>query len=163
MILGILSDSHGHPRPVRAAVELFDRLGVEHIIHCGDIGGVEVLDELVGHSCTMVWGNTDVVDGAVLAFLQAADLPAPAPGPASLTLAGNSIAVFHGHERGFEAACALMRLDYIFHGHTHQWRDERIGKTRIINPGALHRTRMKTVATLDLDTDQVTFHTIVCG
>ena len=36
-------------------------------------------------------------------------------------------------------------------------RDERFGKTRIINPGALHRASEKTVALLDLATDQLEF------
>lgn len=160
MLIGILSDSHGHPAPVQRAMALFDGLGVEHIIHCGDIGGLEVLDELVGRRCTMVWGNTDVPGGGILGFLQAAGLAAPRIGPVQVTLDGKRIAVFHGHERGFEAACVTMEVDYIFHGHTHEKRDDRIGKTRIINPGALHRARLRTVATLDTATDALTFHVI---
>lgn len=39
---------------------------------------------------------------------------------------------------------------YLFHGHTHQRRDEQIGPTRVINPGALHRAAVKTFAVLDL-------------
>ena len=41
-------------------------------------------------------------------------------------------------------------FDFIFHGHTHQAADRRVGKTRIINPGALHRARPKTFVVLDL-------------
>ena len=160
MLIGILSDSHGHARPVRAAVALFDRLGVEHIVHCGDIGGTDVLEELVGRRCTLVWGNTDFPAGGILAFAQAAGLPTPQPGPVQLSLDGKSIAVFHGHERGFEAACVSWEGDYLLHGHTHERRDERIGRTRIVNPGALHRARPKTVATLDTTPDELVFHEI---
>lgn len=160
MLLGILSDSHGHWQPVRKAVELFQQCGVGHIIHCGDIGGVQVLDELVGCTCTLVWGNTDVPTGEVLAYARGAGLSPPQTGPARMTLDGKSLVVFHGHERGFEAACIADVADYVLHGHTHQTRDERCGKSRIINPGALHRARPKTVATLDLQTDQLTFHEV---
>jgi predicted phosphodiesterase len=43
------------------------------------------------------------------------------------------------------------------HGHTHVARDERLGPLRVINPGALQRAAVHTVATLDLRTDQVGF------
>jgi hypothetical protein len=35
--------------------------------------------------------------------------------------------------------------------------DERVGTVRVINPGALHRAREKTVATLDTGTGEVRF------
>jgi predicted phosphodiesterase len=68
------------------------------------------------------------------------------------------ILVFHGHEPGFARALGTQGADYVLHGHTHVTRDERIGKTRIINPGALCRAAKKTVATLDLAADVLTFH-----
>lgn len=160
MLLGILSDSHGHWQPVRRAIEIFDRQAVQHIIHCGDIGGVQVLDELVGRACTLVWGNTDTPSNELLAYARGAGLAVPQAGPARLFLDGKSLLVFHGHERGFETACNDGTADYVLHGHTHQARDERCGKCRIINPGALHRARPKTAATLDTVTDDVTFFEI---
>jgi hypothetical protein len=36
-------------------------------------------------------------------------------------------------------------------------RDERVGKTRLINPGALHRTPQRSVAVLDTATDGLHF------
>jgi predicted phosphodiesterase len=41
-------------------------------------------------------------------------------------------------------------LDYVFHGHTHVAEERKSGRTRVINPGALHRARPKTFAILDL-------------
>ncbi len=164
MLLGILSDSHGKAQLVRRAVELFDSLGVEHIIHCGDVGGQAVFEELVGRACTFVWGNTDHPDRELLAFLDAVGLPPPNGVPSRVTLAGHTCAVFHGHETGFEAALESLSVDYLFHGHTHVARDVRRGETRIINPGALVRANPKSVATLDLSADLpagvLTFHRI---
>jgi len=160
MLIGILSDSHGYHLPVRKALACFDAMGAEHLIHCGDIGGQEVFDELVGRALTFVWGNTDIFDGSTLAYLEAVGLQAPAPPPATLTLDGKRFAVFHGHENGFEAAPSRLDVDYICHGHSHLRRDEHIGTVHIINPGALHRARVLTVATLDTATDKLTFHTI---
>jgi hypothetical protein len=51
------------------------------------------------------------------------------------------------------------QLDYLFTGHTHVRMDKRIGRTRLINPGALGGTRKqsRSVAILDLDTDELIF------
>ena len=46
MVLGILSDTHGHARRTAAAVRLLEQLGAEAFVHCGDIGSPDVLDEL---------------------------------------------------------------------------------------------------------------------
>lgn len=159
MLIGILSDSHGRAMIVRRAVALFDRLGVEHIVHCGDVGGMEVFDELVGRPCTFVWGNTDVPDAGLLAYLATTGLSVPDEAPLRITLAGKRFAVFHGHEAGFDRA-AELEVDYVLHGHTHVPRDNRLGGKRIINPGALHRAKIKTVATLAPATDTLAFHSL---
>jgi putative phosphoesterase len=160
MLIGLLSDSHGRPLIVRRAVQLFDQLGVAHTIHCGDVGGMEVFEELAGRPLTFVWGNTDVASNGLIAFLHTVGITPPAASPTLIELAGRRIAVFHGHEPGFEPACRAMDVDYIAHGHTHLARDDRRGKTRIINPGALHRAATYTVATLDLLSDQLEFYEI---
>ena len=158
MRIGILSDSHGQHRLVRQAMALFDSHGVEHVIHCGDIGGTEVFDELVGRSCTFVWGNMDVPDSGLFAYLEAVGLEVPQQVPARVTLDGKTFVVFHGHEPRFEKAIHTLQADYLLHGHTHVPRDEHVGKTRIINPGALHRAKRKTIATLDTTKNMLTLY-----
>jgi putative phosphoesterase len=145
---------------VRRAVALFDQLGVDHVIHCGDVGGARVFDELVGRPCTFVWGNMDFAGAGQVAYLRTVGIPVPGEAPLILDLGGRRWAVFHGHEHGFQEAPGTLDVDFIVHGHTHTPRDEVRNGTRIINPGALHRTRRKTVATLDTTTDEVKFHEI---
>ncbi len=156
LLIGILSDSHGHHLLVRQAMALFDKLGVSHVIHCGDVGGIKVFDELVGRPCTFVWGNMDHTDGGLLAYLETVGLPPPKTPPARLELDGKTFAVFHGHERGFKKALNALDVDYVLHGHTHVARNEKVRGKRIINPGALHRPRgSKTVAMLDTGADEL--------
>ena len=50
-----------------------------------------------------------------------------------------------------------QRHDYLLQGHTHVKQDIRVGRMRIINPGALHRANPKTVALLDTAADAVEF------
>jgi len=160
LLVGILSDSHGDHLMVRKAVSLFDSLDVAHIIHCGDICGIDVFDELVGRPITFVWGNCDVTGDATLVYLENAGLTAPDRVPTVVELGAKRFAVFHGHEREFERAVRALDVDYLLHGHTHIARNERINGKRIVSPGALHRANPKTVATLDTDIDEVTFHKI---
>ena len=159
MLVGIMSDSHGRAEMVRRAFAEFDRLGVEHVFHCGDVGGVEVFEEFVGRSVDFVWGNCDSPDGATRAFLRSTGLREPMTIPLVREFGGKRFAVFHGHERAF-SQFATNDVDVVLCGHTHQKRDERVGSVRVINPGALHRANPKTIAVLDTQTDSVTYHVI---
>lgn len=160
MLIGIISDSHDQHEIVRTAMVLLDRLGVQHVIHCGDVGGQAVFDELVGRPVTFVWGNMDSGQRQLEPYLEGAGIRPPSAVPTQITLDGKRIAVFHGHERGFADSPFALDVDYILHGHTHVARDESINGVRVINPGALFRARPKSVATLDTATDELVFHEI---
>lgn len=160
MLVGILSDSHGRHLAVRAAVALFRRLGAGHIIHCGDVGPERVFDELAESPCSFVWGNCDVPSSGLIAYVETLGIAPPNGVPLTLTLDDKRFAVFHGHEQPFGRALRALDVDYILHGHTHIARDEKMADRRIINPGALHRAREHTVATLDTAADKLTFFEI---
>ena len=49
MPVGVLSDSHGHAETTARAVEALVAHGAEMLLHLGDIGSDEVIDELGGH------------------------------------------------------------------------------------------------------------------
>ncbi len=160
MRVGILSDSHGDHLMVRRAMELFDGQHARQIIHCGDVGGIEVFDEMLGRPCHFVQGNCDRFNGPVIAYLDAVGIQPPDRIPLRFTLDGKRFAVFHGHEPQAQRIDLLDDVDYVLHGHSHRQRDERVGGVRIINPGALVRARPKTVAILDPGRDLLTFHTL---
>ncbi len=64
---------------------------------------------------------------------------------------GKQLAFVHGHEQKLLAELeAADCYDYLFHGHTHVAADRQAGRTRVINPGALHRVREKTFVILDV-------------
>lgn len=156
MKLGILSDSHGRVAMVRQALRTLDEAGAEALVHCGDVGGVDVLDELADRRVWFVWGNTDDPMPSWRAHVAALGLSWP-EGPLHLTLDGRRIGVYHGHERSFREALRDCRYDYLFHGHTHQSDDYHEGIMRIVNPGALYRVAVPTVALLDLAADELRF------
>ncbi len=170
MILGILSDTHGFHERAARAIKLLEQMGAEAFVHCGDVGGEAVLNELAGRRAWFVLGNTDALDPTLMRYARSLGLHTPDAIPLQIEIAGRAIAVYHGHEAHFNhmvralqhhdlAAIKSMTrgLDYILHGHTHMAADVRLGHVRMINPGALERSRPHTVATLDLARDALKF------
>jgi hypothetical protein len=154
--LGIFSDSHGNREVVRQAVRVLRAAGAEAFVHCGDVGGLEVLEELADSRSWFVWGNMDFVRPEWRIAVEALELPWP-DGPLSLDVDGRRVGVFHGHERAFRQAMREACYDYLLHGHSHRRADYHVGSMRVVNPGALHRASVKTVALLDVREDRVDF------
>lgn len=142
MLIGLISDTHGLLRPdVHAALE-----GVELILHAGDVGGSEILDELrIIAPVKAVYGNTDAAWEP--GMVQSLDL----------VLGGIKVHVSHGHELGRPKAAALAAAydaDVIVYGHTHVQRVERVGGRLVVNPGAAGARRfdlMPSVARLVIE------------
>jgi hypothetical protein len=160
MIIGILSDTHGKSDIAHTAVRaLLDR-GAQYLVHCGDVGSTEVLDALAGHPAMFVFGNTDY-DTDALAKHAAIIGVACGNTHGKLAFAGKTAVVIHGDDsRLVHQVIADQRVDYLFLGHTHQQLDRREGKVRVINPGALYRASVKTVAVLDTAKDELAFITV---
>lgn len=159
MILGILSDTHGRMSAAREAIKILQARGAEYFVHCGDVGD-GVLGILPSEKSAFVFGNNDFDrhgyrDEAKLFAIRCLEMFG------ELEFDGKRIAVTHGDEpRTLREIRASERFDYLLTGHTHVADDHREGTLRCINPGALHRAHKKTVATLDLKSDLLTFHEV---
>ncbi|MGB7160476.1 MAG: metallophosphoesterase family protein [Tepidisphaeraceae bacterium] len=160
MILGIFSDTHDRVDAAAAGIAALREAGAAYFLHCGDVGGEGVLDGLAGLPAAFVWGNTDWDRASLQRY--AADLGIQCFGAfGELELGGKQIAITHGDDdRAVRRVLAEQRHDYLFLGHSHVRADARTGRVRVINPGALHRAKEKTVATLDTSTDLLRFITI---
>ena len=160
VIIGILSDTHDRAAITAVAVELLRQKGAEYFIHCGDVGSQQVLDHLAGLHAAFVWGNCDFDRMALQHYAGLLGIQCfGAYG--ELELDGKLIAVHHGDDpKRKQRVLAEQRHDYLLQGHTHVRQDERVGRVRLINPGALHRATEKTVATLDTAADRVEFHVV---
>lgn len=124
LVLGVIADTHGLVRP-----EVHEALkGVYLILHAGDVGGDEVLDELnLIAPVAAVFGNTDP------------------PGQPRLveridrTIEGVRIHVSHGHELGIPRPDKLLETydaDVVIYGHTHVSLVNRVNGRLLLNPGA---------------------------
>lgn len=152
MLIGLMSDTHNNRPGVRYALDIFDALGIEVILHAGDLISAQILEELTDFSLFLSFGNGD--DPLIIAS-KASSLSEKfvCDEMLDLRLAGKRIFLIHGDYRTEqEKRIESGDYDYVIHGHTHRFRDERIGSTRVINPGALGGRYIgeRSFATLDL-------------
>jgi putative phosphoesterase len=160
VLIGILSDTHDRVEAMAEGMRVLKEAGARFFIHCGDVGSERVLDYLAGEPGGFVFGNTDWDRAALQRYAEQIGVQCWGI-LGNLTLDGKQIAVTHGDDHRLkQRLLAGQNYDYLFQGHTHIPRDERIGRTRVINPGALHRARAKTVATVELITDGLRYLTL---
>ena len=153
MRIGILSDTHSRYATVETALKLLDEYKVELLIHCGDIEDAETVWLFPGNS-HFVFGNCDTERSSLRQAMYGTGATLHEPF-GSLRLDGVNLAFIHGDDkRLLDKLETCGEFDYVFHGHTHVARDERVGPTRVINPGALHRARPKTFVVLDLSSGE---------
>ena len=128
--IGLIADTHGLLR-----AEVHEALaGVSMILHAGDVGGQDILDELaVIAPVRAVLGNTDAP--WVLAL----------PTEQTVVVGGVRIHVSHGHEvgrpSGERLAAKYPGFDVIVYGHSHVQKVERVGEVLVVNPGAAGQRR----------------------
>jgi putative phosphoesterase len=163
MKIGILSDTHNNLPNLRSALDLFERAGIDTLIHCGDLTGVEIARAMEGFHILCVLGNGDVASGEIRSVLLVQN-PQNYVGLVYTGRIGPArIAATHGHLPGqVETLLHSGEYDYVFKGHSHRHTDEQVGFTRLINPGALGglRPEDRRVCILDLESGKAKFHII---
>ncbi len=157
MLIGILSDTHGHHAAMLAGVAALQQRGAEYLLHCGDVGPARMLDGLMVISSAFVFGNTDDDIDDLRRYASEIGVSC-LERFGSISLDGKQIALMHGDDSQMKrGVLESQEFDYFFQGHTHIRHDSRQGRTRIINPGALYRAVVKTVALLDTANDALQF------
>jgi len=143
MKIGVISDTHGLLRP-----EALNRLAeVDHIIHAGDIGALEVIERLrILAPVTAIRGNNDT-DGWAKDY----------PSEVILEFDGHAIFVLHDVK---ELAGRSSRTDYrvVISGHSHKPGIETRDGVLYLNPGSAGPRRFKlpiSVAILEIDGEQI--------
>lgn len=163
--IGIVSDVHSSPVPLREALEIFAREQVDDIICAGDIAGyfdtvAPTVELLIEHRCKSIVGNHDQsylaktpdTEPAIRAYLQAL------PKTLELEIEQKRIFVVHANppaeqhggiklldqEGGFKperldewrARLSDFEFDVLIVGHTHQVYAVELGGIFVVNPGS---------------------------
>lgn len=141
MLVGVVSDTHGFYDP-RVPPLL---MGVEHILHAGDIGSEDVIQRLGDIApVTAVRGNNDR-EGPVSAC----------PEQQVLELGGCRVLLTHIVKVPKEGSTALASytsrgVDVVVYGHSHIAFQEHRGGVLFFNPGAAGKRRFKVVPSIGL-------------
>jgi putative phosphoesterase len=136
--IGLISDTHGLVR--REAVEAL--AGVARILHAGDIGGPEVLEQLRSIApVEAVRGNNDKGDWTV-----------PLPPVLAIELAGVNIHMLHDLKE-LEIDPTAAGIDVVVSGHSHKPNASERDGVWFVNPGSAGPRRFTlpvTVGFLDI-------------
>ncbi len=150
MLIGIVSDTHGHVEFARPAVRMLESCEVEQVIHCGDIGSEDIVGLFERWPTHFVFGNCDTQPERLRrAILAAGQTCHDRFG--SLDAAGRKIAFLHGDDAGlWKQTIASGLYDLVCYGHTHVSEQHLEGRTLVLNPGALYRASPHSLAIVRL-------------
>ena len=156
-MIGIISDTHENEEAIKKAVGIFKAKNADFAVHCGDIVSPPVLENFKGVKMKLVFGNNDGERNGLiskcreLGFEEIKD-------ELEFDYKNKKFYVYHGTSiKKLDAAIQSNKYDYVLTGHTHIKRDEKTGRTRVINPGALFRVHIYTIALLDAEKDKLEF------
>ena len=160
MKIGVLSDTHNDFENLKKAIAIINESRVDLLIHCGDVTSIDMLHFMSEYPVILSFGNGDFITGELRTRLKEFNVNNFADYSYQGVFGEKQIGVTHGHiQKLYDDMVLSQKLDYLFTGHTHRRKDDRIGKTRIINPGALGGMyyQSRSICILDPDTDELIF------
>jgi uncharacterized protein len=153
MKIGVLSDTHGDIEATERACQILRDSAVHRVIHCGDIGD-GIVPLLKGMTAHFVLGNIDDPGQLSQAITDSDHTLHDAIG--TLELDGLQVAFLHGHDlRLLHRTIHSGDYDLVCHGHSHLFSRSHVGRTLVVNPGAISRTDRPTLAIVDLPSLEV--------
>ncbi len=159
-LVGVVADSHDNLPAIERAVEVLKEVGVEALLHAGDIIAPFSLKRFadLGAKGYFVYGNND---GEKLLLAKVASQLGftLTEQPLMLTLNGYKVIILHGAAgkeetlKLVEALAASGHFDLVVYGHLHETAVRRVGDTLVVNPGEVcgYLTGKRTVAIVDLE------------
>ena len=136
MILGVVGDTHNILLNVEKIINIFNGRNVDKVVHTGDITQAKTLGKFSRLNCPLlgVYGNNDQGEENLKDTAEQNGFKFQDP-PFIVKLNNTNIAIFHEPDGIENYLKKDSSIDLIIHGHTHRYRNEKIGKVRIINPG----------------------------
>ncbi len=159
MILGIMADTHDRLPLVDKAVKTLNGQNVELVLHAGDYIAPFVVPHFKPLKAKLigVFGNNDGEKNGLKQKFKEINAEIH-ESFADIAVDGLRIALLHGSEAELlQALIDVESHDIIVHGHTHEAKAHRKGKTLIINPGEVcgYLTEKSTIALLNSKTREV--------
>lgn len=161
MKIAIISDSHDNLANLEKAFSFIKKEKIETVIHCGDICSSSTLEEILNNfsgkfylalgnadgdylknlnlqefSNAKIWAHrhSDCVGMPALQKFQSKIEISVQQNIGKIAAENKGIAFCHLPEIARELAQS-QEYDFVFYGHTHKPWEEKIGRTKMINPG----------------------------
>ena len=140
MKIAIISDTHDNVASLKRAVGLIKKEEIKLIIHCGDIFHLETLKEGLKSfqgKIYIIFSKADA-DFSGIPENSFRELPESKIWEefGKVKLGEKKIAFCHFPEIARDLA-NCQKYDLVFYGHTHKPWEQKIGKTKLVNPGNL--------------------------
>jgi len=158
MIVGIMADTHDRLPLVDKAVKVLNEHDAELVLHAGDYIAPFVIPRFKPLKAKLigVFGNNDGEKNGLKKKFK--EIDAEIHGSfAYLAVDGLKIALLHGSEEELlRSLISTESHDIIIHGHTHEAKAYRKGRTLVVNPGEVcgYLTEKSTIALLDSQTKE---------
>ena len=150
--VGVVADTYDNREGLRQLLDRFLVGGARWLFHCGGLGSANLVDLLKPWQVYIVAGEKERERQAIETALQKARLQASLPASLATTVEGFRIGLCRGDDMASVNRWAKSgEFAYIFYGHTLRRSDSYIGKTRVINPGALGGPRYQSRSGFLLD------------
>ena len=136
MLLGVVSDTHNNVKNTENIISLFNENNVDLVLHTGDITNKNTLERFSKLNCNLrgVFGNNDRQEKGLYEVSSKYNFDFREP-PYAFSIMQKRIVMFHEPD-GIENFLEVNNsIDIVVHGHTHIYREERINKTIVFNPG----------------------------
>ena len=136
MKIGVISDSHDNLGNLNKAIDILEKEKVKVLIHCGDFCAPFMIKELAKFKGDVhcVFGNIDDrYSSTKFAIEKGVNLYGDY---AEIEIDAKKIAIVHSPFFA-EALVLSNKYDVVFYGHDHEKREEKRGKTLLVNPGTL--------------------------
>jgi len=153
--IGIVSDTHDRLDMIDRAITVFNKEGVELVLHAGDFISPFSAERFRKLQCPLVgvFGNNDGDHGNLTAKFESFgakvyDIIA------LVKVGGRGIAILHGHREDLLQTIIQSNVfDLVVSGHTHAFDLEEVGDTKVVNPGECcgYLTGEGTVATFNTE------------
>ncbi|MBU1110413.1 metallophosphoesterase [Patescibacteria group bacterium] len=153
-----MSDSHDNWENLEKAVELANSNGCSFLMFAGDLiapSGIPILEKFNSKG-KFVWGNNEGERMGITRKLDASP---------KIDLCGDlfegeidGIKIFMCHSpRIAELAAKSGEFDLCIYGHTHKYKEQKIGNCILVNPGAIqdYKTGKPCFAVFDTDTSKI--------
>jgi putative phosphoesterase len=153
MLVGLISDTHDDRERTERALELLDERAPEAILHAGDLNTGELVSLFGRHWTWLAQGNMDRPD-AIRDAIEESGADISYGVKHDVDVGEATIGLIHGDDEGrLQGMIESGAYELVVHGHTHEFRDERVGSTRVVNPGAVHRASTPSVCVYNVEED----------